>query len=423
MIEGHGRSPAPEPKARTMPPTARTVPASSPSPTASTASARQRFSGRAAVAGVGMTALSRASGRTELDLAAEASRAALADAAASMGDPVRPDAVLTYHLGDSAPVLYLARALGLREIGWHNEIHGGGTQCASILADAAMLIDAGLAETVLVYRALNGRSGKRMNTLGLKLGEGTEEQFTHPYGMAGPVHQFALAGQRYLHDTGLTEEHTYAVVAQSRTHAAHNPRALRRERIGFSDYLADPVVASPLRRLDCCQETDGACALVITQASRAPAAPRIHAVVRGGGPGASSMDKTDDVTRLFSSYLAGPLYAAAGMTPRDVDVALLYDAYSWLVPRQLEDFGLVERADLGAVLAGGEISWKGRVPVNPHGGLLSEGYVHGLNNVAEAVRQLRGGAGTGCRVEGASVALCTGFGGGYGSAAVLTAPP
>jgi acetyl-CoA acetyltransferase len=386
---------------------------------------RQGFSGKAAIAGVGMTALSRASGRTELQLAAEAAKAALADAADEMGGAVRPDAILSYHLNDSAPVLYLARELGLHEIGWHNEIYGGGTQSASILADAAMVIDAGLAETVLVYRALNGRSGKRMNALGLKLGEGTEEQFTHPYGMAGPVHQFALAGQRYLYETGLGEEHTYAVVAQSREHAAANPRALRRERLDLAAYLDDRMVASPLRRLDCCQETDGACALVITKADRAPASPRVHAVVRGGGPGASTMDKAEDVTRLFSSYVAPSLYAAAGMKPDHVDVALLYDAYSWLVPRQLEDFGLVSREDLGTALLARSIVWDGEVPVNPHGGLLSEGYVHGLNNVAEAVRQLRGtgtdGKGAG-QVPGASVALCTGFGGSYGSAALLTVP-
>ncbi|GLZ11175.1 lipid-transfer protein [Actinomadura sp. NBRC 104425] len=376
---------------------------------------RQGFSGKAAISGIGMTALSRASGRTELELAADASRAALADAGVD-----RPDAILCYHLGDSAPVPHLARALGMPEVGWHNEIYGGGTQSASILADAAMLVDAGLAENVLVYRALNGRSGRRLNTLGLRLGEGVEEQFTRPYGMAGPVHQFALAGQRYLHDTGLTEEHTHAVVDQSRAHAARNPRAMRRDRVDLPAYLASPMVASPLRRLDCCQETDGACALVVTRADRAPNAPRVHAVVRGGGPGASAMDKAADVTRVFSAYLAGPLYAAAGMKPGHIDVALLYDAYSWLVPRQLEDFGLAARGDLGAVLLAREIAWNGRVPVNPHGGLLAEGYVHGLNNVAEAVRQLRGTAVN--QVADAAVALVTGFGGGYGSAAVLTRP-
>src|SRR4051812_19784209 len=115
---------------------------------------RQGFSGTAAIAGVGMTELSRASGRTELDLAVAAARTALDDAGIE-----RADAIVSYHLGDSAPVLYVARRLGLARLGWHNEIYGGGTQSASILGDAAMLIDAGLAETVLVYRALNGRSG------------------------------------------------------------------------------------------------------------------------------------------------------------------------------------------------------------------------------------------------------------------------
>lgn len=357
---------------------------------------RQSFSGRAAVAGIGMTEISRRSEKSELRLATEACRAALDDAGLD-----RPDAILSYHLNDSAPVLYVARALGLSEIGWHNEIYGGGTQSASILADAAMLIDSGLASSVLVYRAMNGRSGKRMNTLGLRLGEGAEEQFTHPYGMAGPVHQFAFAAQRYLYDRGLTENHLSMVVRASREHALTNPRALVRKPMSHEDYLAEPMIASPLRRADCCQETDAGCALVITKPR--PGAPLIHAVVRGGGPGCSTLDKAEDVTRIFAYYLADKLYEAAGMKPADIDKALLYDAYSWLIPRQLEDFGLWSPTDdLEPFLA----------RVNPHGGLLSEGYVHGLNNTAEAVRQVRAGAET---------ALITGFGGSYGSAAILTA--
>jgi len=348
---------------------------------------RQGFSGRAAVAGVGMTSLSRASGKSVLELAVEASTAAIVDAGLTPRDV---DAVLTYHLGDSVPVVYLARALGLDRIGWHNEIHGGGSQCASILGDAAMLVEAGVARTVLVYRALNGRSGPRMGQVPLRVGDGAESQFTLPYGMLGPVHLFALAAQRYVAESGVD---LADVVLRSRAAAAGNPRALRRTPMTRDDYLASPMVASPLRRADCCQETDGACALVVTAADRAPGSPRVHAVVRGGGPGSSAMDKADDVGRIFSAYVAPALYDAAGMKPDDIDVALLYDAYSFLVPRQQEDFGL-----------------DAAVPVNPHGGLLSEGYVHGLNNVAEAVRQVRAGAGT---------ALCTGFGGSYGSAAVL----
>lgn len=354
---------------------------------------RQAFAGRAAVAGIGMTALSLASGRSVLELAVEAAGLALADAGLAAADV---DAVLTYHLNDSVPVVYLARALGIDRLGWHNEIFGGGTQSASILGDAAMLIDAGVAHTVLVYRALNGRSGARMGQTALRVGD-TAEQFTAPYGMRGPVHLFALAAQRYLAETGAD---LAQVVLASRAAAAGNPRALRREPMTREQYLASPMVAAPLRRVDCCQETDGACALVLTETRRAPGAPRVHAVVRGGGPGSSAMDKADDVSRLFSAYVAPALYEAAGMAPGDVDVALLYDAYSFAVPRQQADFGL------------------DAVPVNPHGGLLSEGYVHGLNNVLEAVRQLRGDAGAG-QLPAPGVALCTGFGGSYGSAAVL----
>jgi acetyl-CoA acetyltransferase len=378
----------------------------------------QSFSGKAAVAGAGLTALTRESGVTELALAAEAARGALDDAGIA---PDEVDAILTYHLNDSAPAVAVARELRLERIGWHNEYYGGGTQCASILGGAAMLIEAGLARVVLVYRSLNGRSGRRMNALGLRLGEGVEEQFTRPFGMTGPVHQFALAAQRYLHDAKLGPEHTHAVVASSRDYAAANPRAMRRDPVTLGSYLTSPLVASPLRRADCCQETDGACALVITSSAHAAAraAPRIHAVVRAGGQGCSSMDKAPDVTRIFSAYVAEPLLRAARMTPGDVDVALLYDAYTWLVPRQLEDFGFVPRSGLGDALLSRRIGPGGDLPVNPHGGLLSEGYVHGLNNVAEAVRQLRGDAAT--QVHGAEVALCTGFGGSYGSAAILVA--
>ncbi|ASU83002.1 acetyl-CoA acetyltransferase [Nocardiopsis gilva YIM 90087] len=373
---------------------------------------------RAAVVGVGMTDLTRSSGRTPLALAAEAARAALADAGL---EPADVDAVLAYHLGDSASVTDLARELALPRLGWHNDIHGGGTQCASILGDAAMLIATGQAATVLVHRSLNGRSGRRMNRQGLRLGAGVERQFTVPYGVIGPIEHFALVARCYLHESRLDTDDLEAVVTTSRRHAAANPRALRRAPLEPGEYRASPLVADPLRRADCCQETDGACALVLTSADRAAAigAPRVRAVVRGGRPDLSRLDRSPEPSAVFSGHLAPRLYECAGMRPSDVDVALLYDAYSFLVPRQLTDFGLVAPGELSTVLRTGGISATGRVPVNPHGGLLSEGYVHGLNNVAEAVRQLRGDGVN--QVPGASAALCTGFGGAYGSAALLVA--
>lgn len=385
-------------------------------------SRRQSFAGRAAVAGVGMTELSRNSGVSVLELARQACQAAITDAGLTHQDV---DAVLGYHLNDSVPAADLAAALRLPDPVWTNEFYGGGTQCASILADAAMLIDSGTASAVLVYRALNGRSGKRMGQAALRLGEGAEEQFSLPYGMLGPVHLFALAAQRWMHETGATEADLAAVVGHSRDHASRNPRALLRKPLGLQEYLAQPYIATPLRRADCCLESDGAVALLVTSTDVAdaarPGSPRIHAVVRGGGPGASSMDCAPEVARLFSAYLAAPLYERAGMSSRDIDLALVYDAYSWVVPVQLEDFGLVPPGASGSFFREGQADFDGSLPVNPHGGLLSEGYVHGLNNIAEATRQLRGEA-LANQVRDCSVALCTGFGGSLGSAAVLVRP-
>ena len=380
----------------------------------------QTFSGVAAVGGIGMTALSKASGRTVGELALEAARAALADAGLTVADV---GAVLNYHLGDSVHVNTLCEDLGVSNAIWTNEIYGGGTQSASILGDAAMLIEAGIADVVLVYRALNGRSGARMGQIRSSVGSAGDAQFTDPFGLLGPVHTFALSSQRWMADTGATEEDLAAVVLQSRALARDNPRAIMRGGMSMDEYLSSPMVASPLRRVDCCLETDGAVALVIARTdiidAVRPGSPRIHAVVRGGGPGATSPARADSIGRIYSHYLPPVLYEAAGMSRADVDLAMIYDAYSPILLQQLEDWGFADPGASGAMVRAGETLPAGRLPVNPHGGLLSEGYVHGLNNVAEAVRQLRGEA-LANQVEHAQVALCTGFGGSYGSAAILT---
>jgi acetyl-CoA acetyltransferase len=374
---------------------------------------------RARVVGVGATALSRDSGVTVLELALEAALAACRDAGVA---PAAVDGVLSYHMGDSAPVITVVDALGLDRVRWHNEIFGGGSQSASILGDAAMIVERGLASLVLVFRAMNGRSGHRMGRTALRLGDGGEDQFTLPYGMRGPVNMFALLCRRIMHECGMTEADLAAFVVDSRAKARANPAALRREPFGLADYYASELIASPLRKVDCCQESDGAVAFLVAGA-RAPAVRdhrpvEIHTVVRGGGPGASSPDRAERPSAIFSEYVAGPLFEAAGLSPGDVDLAELYDAYSFLVPRQIEDFGLAGAGKAADALRAGEFAADGRLPVNLNGGLLSEGYVHGLNNVAAAVRQLRGDAPYG-PARPADVALCTGFGGSYGSAAIL----
>jgi len=380
----------------------------------------QRLSMRAAIVGVGYTDFSRDSKRTVLQLAMQAIDAALADAGLARRDV---DGLLSYSLGDSVPVTTVARALGLDEYGWNNDFAGGGSQCASILGDAAMAMAAGLAHTVVIYRALNGRTGKRMGRIALGAGDDGEEQFLAPYGFRGPVNLFALAAQRWLHDRGIGGPDMAELVVRQRAKAAGNPKALLREPISVADYLASPMIASPLRRLDCCLETDGACALVVTSPERARQIAKrpvfIRAAVRAGGAGAGAMDKAGDhPTRIFSHYVAPRIFEAAGMKPADIDLLQLYDGYSFLLPAQLEDFGYCAPGEVREMIRSDRLDIDGDLPTNVNGGLLSEGYVHGLNNVVEAVEQLQGKCGE-RQVAGATTALCTGFGGSFGSAVIL----
>lgn len=374
---------------------------------------------KAAIVGVGWTAFSRDAETGVLDLALGAVDAALQDC----GLPAEAvDGLLSYHLNDSVPVTTLARPLGLPRLRWHNDIYGGGSQCASILWDAAQAIDSGLAETIVIYRALKGRSGKRMGQISHGSADGHEEQFFTPYGVRGPVNTFALTAQRWLHQRNHSEEALASVVINQRTHAAANERAMFREPLDRQQYLQAPMIASPLRRLDCCLETDGACALVITSAERARQLSQtpvlIHSAVRGGGPGGSYWDKAESLDSIFSGFIAEDLYRFSGMNPADIDLAYLYDAYSFLIPAQLEDFGFCSKGEAIDFIEQGQTLANGSLPTNSHGGMLSEGYVHGLNNIVEATLQLRGDQGP-RQLARANTALCTGFGGRYGSAALL----
>jgi acetyl-CoA acetyltransferase len=382
---------------------------------------RQSFSRQAAIVGVGYTDFSRDSGRTVLELALGSVTRALADAGLEAS---AVDGLLSYHMGDSVPVTTVARALGLPRLRWHNDIAGGGSQCASILGDAAMAVSAGLAETVVIYRALNGRTGKRMGQIPLGSGDDHEADFLTPFGFRGPVNLMALVAQRYASDRNLTQDDMAALAVQQRAKAVSNPKALMREPLTARDYLDSPMIASPLRRLDCCLETDGACALVVTSAERARALSKapvlIHAAVRGGGPGCTAMDKAGThPTGIFSRLVAPMIFDAAGMTLGDIDLLQLYDGYSYLLLNQLEDFGFCDAGGAAELIRSGRLGRTGDLPTNLNGGLLSEGYVHGLNNVVEAVEQLRGTAGD-RQAADVTTALCTGFGGSYGSAAILT---
>ena len=376
---------------------------------------------RVAIAGVGYTEFSKDSGVSTLTLGSRAALAALSDAGLAASDL---DGVATFRVGDSVSPTILAQALGLQDLRWYLDQFGGGSASHSIVGQAALAIHAGIAETVVCYRALNARSEFRMGGTGRPPVDAVETQYQAPYGFFTPPQQFALAARAHMAKFGTTHEQLGAVAVAQRAWAVENERARLRDPITLDDYLASRWVVEPFRLFDCCLETDGAVAVVLTSAERARDLRQPPVLIRGaawGGGATLYSNQRPDATRTAAADLAPRLYEQAGVAAGDVDVAELYDCFTYSVLVQLEDYGFCAKGEGGAFAESGATSRGGALPVNTHGGFLCEGYVHGLNHVTEAVSQLRGHAGA-RQVEGAEVALSTaqpGYVAGCTSALVL----
>lgn len=375
---------------------------------------------KAAISGVGWTDYSRSSGRTVLELAAAACRAAIEDAGLRAADI---DGLVCYQMNDSALTRDVAAALGIRELNWWNDAHAGGSHTCRVVMDAAMAVCSGLARHVLCYRALNGRSGFRFGHLGASETGGVH-QFMTPHGFGSPAQIFGMVARRHMHEYGTKKTHLGAVALNARANAARNARAMQRKPLTMEEYLASRPIAEPFSLLDCCQETDGACALVVSAAERAAHGRwplvRISGAVHGGNAGARfPFDRSPDLIESAFVRLSRSLYDQARLTPADIDVAELYDAFTFEVILQLEDFGFCRRGEGGPFVESGAIALGGRLPVNTHGGLHSEGYIQGLNSVVEAVMQVRGAAGE-RQVPEVEHALVTGFGFTAGGAMILS---
>ena len=362
---------------------------------------------KVAIVGIGYTQLSRRSGRSPLDLAVEAITEAVEDAGLSTVDI---DGLATHHVNDSAPVHEVAVALGLPDLSWYQEEFGGGSRAPAVVGQAALACHHGAARTVVVYRALNGRSGMRMGASGGgRAVPGADLQFQEPYGLLAPAHHYGLGARMHMNRYGTTYEHLGMVAVQQRRNAAGNPRALMRKPLTMEDYLNSRWIADPFRLLDCCLETDGACAVVLTATDRAAdlRQPVVALLGWASSIGPNGFSNTDgDLTHTAAALLAPRLYSMAGVGPADVDVAEIYDAFTYSVLVQLEDYGFCAKGEGGPFVASGATALGGALPVNTHGGFLSEGYVHGLNHVCEAVSQLRGHAGS-RQAHDAEVALST----------------
>ncbi|MFH8404467.1 lipid-transfer protein [Streptomyces sp. NPDC018019] len=347
--------------------------------------------GRAAIAGIGATEFSKDSGRSELKLAVEAVRAALDDAGLAPGDV---DGMVTFTM-DTSPEITVAQAAGIGELSFFSRVHyGGGAACATV-QQAALAVAAGTAEVVVCYRAFNERSGRRFGA-GVQRrepsAEGAALGWNLPAGLLTPASWVAMAAQRYLYAYGRTPDAFGQVAVVGRRHAARNPAAyFHGKPITLADHAASRWIVEPLRLLDCCQETDGGQAIVVTSAERARDLPHPPAVIRAAAQGAGRAQEQmtsyyrDGLTGLpESAVVARQLWRTSGLRPADIDVGILYDHFTPFVLMQLEEFGFCAPGEAADFVAAD------RLPLNTHGGQLGEAYLHGMNGIAEAVRQLRG---------------------------------
>ena len=356
---------------------------------------------KTAIVGIGATDFSKDSGRSELSLAVEAVKAALDDAGLA---PKDVDGYSTFTM-DNNPAVEVNRSLGGGDLSFFSSIHyGGGAACATF-QQAAMAVATGVADTVVCYRAMNERSQQRFGT-GLQASPAapnTENAlfgWYSPFGMFTPAAWVAMNAQRYLHEYAATTEDFGRVSVAARKHAATNPCAWFYQRpITLEDHQNSRWIIEPLRLLDCCQESDGSVAVVVTSLERARDLRQKPALIAAAAQGATHEQQmmtsyySDDITGLPEMGLvAAQLYETAGVGPDDIQLAVIYDHFTPFVLVQLEEFGFCGRGEAKDFVRDGNIELGGCLPVNPHGGQLGEAYIHGLNGVAEAVRQLRGTA-------------------------------
>ncbi|MGM9943838.1 MAG: thiolase C-terminal domain-containing protein [Lysinibacillus sp.] len=368
---------------------------------------------KTAIVGIGQTEFSRNCGRTELTMALEAILAAVEDAGLNVEDI---DGMVNYTL-DSTEQIEIVKALGIPNLSFFSKIpYGGGASCATV-AHAAAAVHSGLAKYVVCVRSI--RDASSPYTYGdfeptRVMGDIAMGMY-HPYGLLTPVSWVGMYTHRYMHEFGVKDGDLGWIPIVNRENGNRNPNAQFYDRkLTMEEYLASPMNVAPLRRHDCCLSSDGAIAVIVTTAERAKDLKQTPAYIAGAIQGMSTNGEVmtsyyrDDITQLPEIRAYGELlFKQAGITPKDIDVAQIYDAFSPLVPMQLEALGFVGRGEGAAFCMGGDrIRPTGELPINTSGGLMSEGYMHGMNLITEGVRQVRGTSTT--QIEHVENVLVTG---------------
>jgi acetyl-CoA acetyltransferase len=279
--------------------------------------------------------------------------------------------------------------------------YGGGAACATV-QQAAMAVATGIADVVVCYRGFNERSGVRFGQTSVAANvqvntNGLDNAWTYPMGLGTPAATVAMQARRYMHDYGATSEDFGRVAVADRRHAAINPDAFFYGKpITLEDHQASRMIADPLHLLDCCQESDGAVALVITSAERARdlAQTPAYVVAAAQGSGRDQFVMTsyyrDDIGIPEMGVVGRELWRQSGLTPGEIPMAVLYDHFTPYVLMQLEELGFCGRGEAKDFATIERLSLGGELPINTNGGLLGEAYIHGMNGITEGVRQVRG---------------------------------
>lgn len=387
---------------------------------------------RAVISGIGQSDVGRRLGRADLDLTVDAALAAIADAGLTVADidglATYPGALagpgLSGFSGPGTPAVQDALRLSLR---WHSGGPEGAAQLSAVI-NAVMAVSMGLARHVLVYRTVTEStaqgSGRRQGIGVGSKGIGGAQQWTLPFRAYSAANWLALYAQRHFHEFGTTREQMAQIALNARANAARNPKAVFRDPLSMDDYLGARMISAPLCLFDCDVPVDGSTAVVVSAAEHADAVDHPVAQVEAVGTalrGRPSWDQWDDITTMAARDAAAHMWSRTDLTPSDVDVAQLYDGFSWLAMCWLEALGFCGRGESGPFVEGGSrIALDGELPLNTQGGQLSGGRLHGFGFLHEAVVQLRGD-GADRQIPGrAEVAVVANGGGPLAGAMLLT---